>query len=98
GTVKRSWPRGGQMKDLFLCHAGADKAWVLQLAARLEAERIGNRSIEVFLDDWDIDHGENIVAKIDEGLKSARFCAVVLSPAMLKRDWPEAEWTARCMS
>src|SRR6266568_1197771 len=86
------------MKDLFLCHAGADKAWVLQLAARLEAERISNRSIEVFLDDWDIDHGENIVAKIDEGLKSARFCAVVLSPAMLKRDWPEAEWTARFMS
>jgi hypothetical protein len=86
------------MKDLFLCHAGADKAWVLQLAARLEAERIGSRSIEVFLDDWDIDHGENIVAKIDAGLKAARFCAVVLSPAMLKREWPEAEWTARFMS
>lgn len=86
------------MKDLFLCHGGADKEWVTQLAARLEAERIGNRYIEVFLDTWDVDHGENIVAKIDEALGTARFCAVVLSPSMLKRDWPQAEWTARFMS
>lgn len=91
-------PLGGKLKDLFLSHAGADKAWVLDLAARLEAERIGNRNIEVFLDQWDIDHGENVVAKIDEGLRQARYCAVVLSPAMLKREWPQAEWTARFMS
>ena len=89
---------GGQLKDLFLCHAGADKAWVHELGARLEAASIGNRNIEVFIDDWDIDHGENIVAKIEEGLKQARYCAVVLSPAMLKREWPKAEWTARFMS
>lgn len=86
------------MTDLFLCHGGADKAWVRDLGARLEAERVGNRQIEVFLDEWDIDHGENIVSKIDQGLKEARFLAVVLSPAMLKREWPEAEWTARFMS
>jgi TIR domain len=88
----------GQLKDLFFCHADADKAWVRDLGARLEAERIGNRNIEVFFDEWDIDHGENIVAKIDEGLEQARFCAVVLSPAMLKREWPQAEWTARFMA
>lgn len=86
------------MKDLFLCHGGADKAWVRELGARLEAEPIGNRMIDVFLDDWDIDHGENIVSKIDQGLTEARFVAVVLSPSMLKREWPEAEWTARFMS
>jgi hypothetical protein len=86
------------MKDLFLCHAGADKAWVREFGARLEAELIGDRRIEVFFDEWDVDHGENIVAKIDKGLRTARFCAVVLSPAMLRRDWPEAEWTAKFMS
>jgi len=77
-----------------LCHAGADKAWVEELGSRLEAEHISNRSIQVFLDKWDVDYGENLVAKIDEALSKARFCAVVLSPAMLKRDWPLAEWTA----
>lgn len=86
------------MKDLFLCHGGSDKEWVRELGARLEVERVGKRNIEVFLDEWDIDHGENIVSKIDQGLKEARFVAVVLSPAMLKREWPEAEWTARFMS
>lgn len=86
------------MKDLFLCHAGADKAWVSDLGRRLEAERIGNRNIEVFFDEWDIDRGENIVAMINEGLRQATHCAVVLSPAMLKREWPEAEWTARFMA
>ncbi len=86
------------MKDLFLCHAEADKAWVENLGGRLEAERINNRNIEVFLDSWDVDHGENIVARIDAALKEARFCGVVLSPAMLKRDWPLAEWTAVFMA
>ncbi len=52
----------------------------------------------MFFDERDIDHGENIVAKIEEGLRQARYCAVVLSPAMLKREWPQAEWTARFMS
>lgn len=41
------------MKDVFLCHAGTDKAWVRELGARLEAERIGDRRIEVFFDDGD---------------------------------------------
>jgi hypothetical protein len=86
---------GVKMKDVFLCHAAPDKDWVRELGARLEAETVGNRHIEVFFDEWDVDHGENIVAKIDEGLRVARLCAVVLSPSMLKRAWPEAEWTAR---
>lgn len=90
--------QGGQLKDLFLCHAGADKAWVESLGTRLEAERIGSGNIQVFLDKWDIDYGENIVAKIEQGLREARYCAVVLSPAMLKKEWPKAEWTARFMS
>jgi TIR domain len=86
--------RGDEVKDLFLCHAEADKAWVEKLGGRLEAERISNRNIEVFLDSWDVDHGENLVSKIEAALAEARFCGVVLSPAMLNRDWPRAEWTA----
>ena len=64
------------MKDLFLCHAEADKAWVEKLGSRLEAERIQTRNIEVFLDSWDVDHGENLVLKIDDALRNARFCGV----------------------
>jgi hypothetical protein len=80
------------VKDLFLCHTGADKAWVRELAKRLEAERIGGRAIDVFFDEWDIDGGENILAKIEEGLRASRFVAVVLTPAMTRADWPTMEW------
>jgi hypothetical protein len=90
--------RGLNVLDIFLCHAGADKAWVRQLASRLEQEYIGGRPVTVFLDEWDVGFGENIVAKVDAGLTEARFCAVVLSPAMLNQDWPQAEWTSRFMS
>jgi hypothetical protein len=60
------------MEDLFLCHTGADKDWVRELGVRLEQERINGRSIEVFFDEWDIDYGENVIAKIDQGLRHSR--------------------------
>lgn len=83
------------MKDIFLCHTGADKPWVEQLASRLEAETIKGRPVEAFFDKWDIDHGENILSRIEEALKSARFIGVVMSPAFTRADWPRLEWQSR---
>lgn len=85
------------MKDLFLCHTGADKEWVRMLAERLEQERIGGRAVEVFFDEWDIDIGENIITRIDRGLKESRNIGLVLSPKMLAADWPNAEWQSQIM-
>lgn len=86
------------MKDIFLCHTGADKDWVRHLAERLEAERIGNRPIAVWFDEWDIDFGEQIITKIDEGLRTSRFVGVVLSPAAGRAAWPNAEWQSQIMA
>lgn len=80
------------MKDIFLCHTGADKEWVEKLAERLEAEPIGDRKLSVWFDKWDIEGGANILSRIEEGLKQSRYVAVVLSPAMTKADWPTLEW------
>jgi hypothetical protein len=85
------------MKDLFLCHTGADKDWVRMLGTRLEAERINGRPVEVFFDEWDIDYGENIISKIDQGLKLSRYVGLVLSPRMVKAEWPTAEWQSQVM-
>lgn len=85
------------LKDLFLCHTGADKDWVRHLGERLEAERINGRPMAVWFDEWDVDFGENIVAKIDEGLRMSRFVGVVLSPAMVRAEWPNAEWQSQIM-
>lgn len=80
--------------DVFLSHNSADKAWVKQLAARLESEPFDDsRNIRVFLDVWDIPAGANIVMKLNEGLAKARFLAIVMSPEFFKSNWTAMEWT-----
>ena len=84
-------------KDAFLCHNGADKAWVTRLAERLEAESIDglkdSRRISVFLDEWDIDYGENAVNRMGEGLKQCRHLIAVMSPEFFSSGWTNFEWT-----
>ncbi len=83
--------------DIFLCHNGADKQWVEELGSQIEAEtidgQIGSRPLRVFLDKWDIEYGDNITAKINDALKSARFVACILSPEFAAAPWPSFEWT-----
>jgi hypothetical protein len=83
------------MIDLFLSYTSADREWVERFASKLEAEQIGGRPISVFFDQWDIDHGENILDRIETGLKESRFLAVVLSPAFNRAEWPRLEWQSR---
>jgi hypothetical protein len=83
------------MHDLFLCHTGADKDWVGALATQLEREEINGRRLTVFFDKWDIDYGEHILERIEEGLKSSRFVGIVLSPSATGAQWPRAEWQSQ---
>lgn len=77
--------------DLFLCHHRADKDWVRNLATSIETERHKDRKLKVFFDEWDIRPGENIISKIDEGMKRSRFVGVVLSKSALSAEWPVME-------
>ncbi|MGI8496496.1 MAG: toll/interleukin-1 receptor domain-containing protein [Gemmatimonadaceae bacterium] len=81
-----------EVYDLFLCHTGANKDWVRDLAERLEAEQIDGRPLRVFFDEWDIALGENILTRIEDGLRQSRYVAVVLSPALIRAAWPTMEW------
>ncbi len=104
GTCPNPWianaitAAGRLVKDLFLCHTGDDKPWTEMLAERLERETVNGRPLEVFLDKWDIDYGENILQRIEEGLRQSRFLAVVLSPAFTRGDWPRSEWQTQVHS
>lgn len=83
--------------DVFLSHASVDKDWVRVLGERLEQEGIEDqkesRRIKVFFDEWDVDYGENIVNRLNEGLARSRYLAVVLSPEFLESSWANQEWT-----
>lgn len=80
-------------KDIFICHNRADKPWARELCARIEAEEWNGRKLSVFLDEWDIDIGDNIIVKINAALEGSRFVALLLTPEMLASDWCTAEFT-----
>lgn len=90
-------PMAAEKPDVFLCHNGADKDWVREIGARLEAESIDGspegRRIRVFFDEWDIEKGENIVARLSQELASGAFVAVVMSPEFFASEWTRFEWT-----
>jgi len=81
-------------KDVFFCHASVDKDWVEDLATDIEREEWNGRRLSVFLDKWDIDGGDNIVLRLNQGLERSRFVAVVMSPEMMGAEWCKAEWSS----
>ena len=46
-----------ELVDVFLCHNGADKEWVRNLAEQIESEtfdgHLNGRPLRVFFDEWD---------------------------------------------
>ena len=80
-----------EKKDVFLCHSSVDKEWVEALGAKLEAETIGDRNISVFLDKWDIQPGDNLVWKLNEGLEKSHLLCIIMSPEMFSSDWCKLE-------
>lgn len=75
------------MKTLFLSHSSRDKAAVEKLASELR-----RRDISVWLDEWEIDVGDSITEKVQQGLKEARFVAVWLTAHAVTDGWVTREW------
>lgn len=86
-----------EIVDVFLCHNRADKDWVRRLAEQIESEtfdgRPSGRPLCVFFDEWNINPGENLLRRINQGLSMARYVAVAISPEFIQADWPALEWT-----
>ncbi|MBX9584147.1 MAG: toll/interleukin-1 receptor domain-containing protein, partial [Gemmataceae bacterium] len=59
----------------FLCHNGVDKEWVEKLAEQVESETFdgtpNGRRLRAWFDKWDIDKGENVIVRINDGLARA---------------------------
>lgn len=73
--------------DVFLSHASEDKqAVALPLTDALR--RVG---VRVWLDKFQIEIGDSLRRKIDEGLVNSRFGVVILSEAFLTKHWTGRE-------
>lgn len=86
-----------ELKDAYLCYNSADLDWVKSLAEQLESETIdgspNSRRLSVFLDLWDINTGESLIQKMNEGMKNSLYVVTVLSPEFMRAPWPTFEWT-----
>ena len=76
------------MLSVFLSHASQDKPFVRELASFLETDS----QIKVWLDEREIQPGDNIVHKIEEGLE-ADIILLILSPDSVESNWVKEEWT-----
>lgn len=77
----------GRTWDVFLSHASEDKeAVALPLAQALK-----DRGVTVWLDRAELRIGDSLRRRIDRGIRSSRFAAVVLSEAYLSKGWPQYE-------
>jgi len=77
-------------KNVFLSHSSQDKHTVKNLA-----EQLKNRNVHVWLDEWEIDVGDSIPAKVQEGLEKADFVAVWLTPNSVNSGWVTTEWQTK---
>src|SRR5215213_3048915 len=72
--------------DVFLSHSSKDKAVVRPLAERLRAD-----GLRVWYDDWEIQVGDNIPHKIEEGLEHSRILLLCMSAHAFGSDWAQLE-------
>jgi TIR domain len=73
--------------DVFISHASEDKAAV----ARPLADILAASGIRVWLDEAELNLGDSLREKIDDGLSRSQFGVVVLSPNFFGKQWPKSE-------
>ncbi|NWG36706.1 toll/interleukin-1 receptor domain-containing protein [Nitrososphaera sp.] len=84
--------------DVFLSYQHDDEEWVGKLAAKVEKETLNGRHLKTWFAPWDIQPGDNIVLKIEDGLRKARFFAPVMTPEWSASAWANLERTMATFS
>jgi hypothetical protein len=71
---------------VFCSHSSIDKPRVKEVAARLAAA-----GIDPWVDDWEIAPGDDIVARIDEGLAACQVGLIFFSKTTMEKAWVRGE-------
>jgi formylglycine-generating enzyme required for sulfatase activity len=75
---------------IFISYSSKDKDAVLRLA-----EDLKRAGVEVWLDQYEIQVGDRITQKIQEGLKAARYLTLWLTREAVESGWVQNEWQSR---
>jgi uncharacterized protein YwgA len=77
--------------DLFISYSSKDAKDVISLCNVLR-----DKGYKIWLDEWEIQVGEHILNKIEDGLNSSRFLAVWLSNNSIESNFVKREWLIKC--
>jgi tetratricopeptide (TPR) repeat protein len=72
--------------DVFISHSSKDKPAVRELAERLRRD-----GLRVWLDEWEIQPGDPILLKIEEGLEQSRTLVLAMSANAFASEWVTLE-------
>lgn len=73
--------------DFFICHASEDKEnYAIPIKEELE-----KKGISCWLDKGEIDLGDNLIQKIQDGIIRSNYALIILSINWLNKDWPITE-------
>jgi tetratricopeptide (TPR) repeat protein len=74
------------LESVFLSHSSHDREWTRKLAGDLE-----QAGISVFVDEWDIGHGDLLIGRLNEGLRAAADGLIVWGVHTRESPWVRAE-------
>ena len=77
-----------RIRDIFISYNKSDEDFATKLARRIEKEEIEGKRLTTWFAPWDIDGGDNIVLKIEDGLLKSKHIGIIMSP-----DWHQSPWT-----
>jgi GTPase SAR1 family protein len=72
--------------DVFVSHSLADKPVVRELAVRLR-----DRGLRVWFDEWEIEPGDSIAARVEDGLEGSAVLLLCMSANAFGSDWARLE-------
>ena len=73
--------------DVFISHASEDK----ETFVRPLVIALSQLGVDLWFDEFELEIGDSISRSIDNGLGKSNYGLVVLSPAFLKKAWPDYE-------
>lgn len=85
--LQKADARHEKYHGIFLSHTGADKTFVRQLRKYLLEHGVPR----VWVDEAEIDVGDSLTAKIEQGMKETRYIGVVLSGKSIGAPWVKKE-------
>lgn len=86
-ALEKADPKQEKYHGIFISHTAADKPFVRQLRNDLLEHGVPR----VWVDEAEIDIGDSLIAKIEEGMKDTRYIGVVLSSKSVKAPWVKRE-------